>query len=449
MRFLNIGKTNSSPNSDNFMTDSITLFWFRRDLRLADNAGLSRAFSFKESVLPIFIFDVNLLTDLPQDDKRVALIHSLLSKVNDQLKKSGKSLAAFHGDPIEIVQMLCTKYKVNRLIANEDYEPYAISRDSQIRQLLGQKGILFETIKDQVLFQKNEIVKPDGNPYVVFTPYSNKWKAQLQISGIPNFGLLPDPNQITAHEFKFPTLDELGFSNDSVEWTSNLNPETIKNYEADRNFPAINGISKISPLLRFGAISVRDAVKMALLAPDEKFLNELIWREFFMQILWHFPRTVTHAFKPAYDHIKWRNDPREYKSWCEGKTGYPLVDAGMRELNETGFMHNRVRLVTASFLCKHLLIDWRLGETYFAGKLLDYEQSSNVGNWQWASGSGVDAAPYFRIFNPIEQQKKFDKDFQYISKWIPEFGTADYPEPIVEHKLARERCLETYKSALA
>jgi deoxyribodipyrimidine photo-lyase len=335
------------------------------------------------------------------------------------------------------------------VITNRDYEPYAHKRDLEIETLLSQKGIKFETYKDQVIFEKSEVVKEDGSAYKVYTPYSKKWLALMNSEGIPSF---PSENHLdNLAQLKQPqlTLEELGFEPPSISYPEfKFNGKIISEYEATRNFPALDQTSRTGSHLRFGTLSVR---KMALKASKDKnntFLKELIWREFFMQILWHFPHSATKCFKPQYENIQWRNNEEEFEKWCAGQTGYPFVDAGMRELNATGFMHNRVRMLVGSFLCKHLLIDWRWGEAYFAEKLLDYEMSSNVGNWQWVAGCGVDAAPYFRIFNPIEQIKKFDKDQKYIQKWVPDYQELTYPQPIVDHKLARERCLNTYKSAL-
>lgn len=427
----------------------MNIFWFRRDLRLKDNRGLFEALTSGEDVLPIFIFDTNILLELPKDDARVSFIHTLLVEINDKLKQSGKSLAVFHGDPVVVIQQLVEKHKVKAVYINHDFEPYAREREKAIFELLNDKAIELKHYKDQVIFEKNEVVKDDGTPYVVYTPYMNKWREKLKTQELHHYDSASLINALVVHDYPFLSLHDIGFSLSGI----NVDPygvasQMIGNYNETRNFPAVNGTSKISPYLRFGAISIREMVTLAIGSKDDTFLKELIWREFFMQILWHFPYTVSKSFRPKYDNIRWRNNEQEYKAWCEGETGYPLVDAGMRELNATGFMHNRVRLVVASFLCKHLLIDWRWGEAYFALKLLDYEQASNVGNWQWAAGSGVDAAPYFRIFNPAEQAKKFDKALKYISKWVPEFQALDYL-PIVDHKEARERALRVYKEAVS
>ncbi|WP_445457839.1 cryptochrome/photolyase family protein [Flavobacterium sp. HNIBRBA15423] len=427
----------------------MNIFWFRRDLRTKDNAGLFHALNNDEKVLPIFIFDNSILNELKKNDARVNFIHNQLVIINNELQKYEKSLAIFYGKPKDIFEKLLRENKVNTVFTNHDYEPYARKRDKEVYQIFKENNINFKTSKDQVVFEKNEVVKEDGTPYVVYTPFSRKWKETLKNSIIPYYNSEEKLDNIASHSYPFLSLENIGFKPTNISFPkSTVSEKLMENYEATRNFPAINGTSMLGVYLRFGAISVREMVKNALTVKNEIFLNELIWREFFMQILWHFPHTVKESFKPKYDAIVWNNNKVLFKKWCEGKTGYPFVDAGMRELNATGHMHNRVRMIVASFLCKHLLIDWRWGETYFAQKLLDYEQASNVGNWQWAAGSGVDAAPYFRIFNPTEQIKKFDKDLKYIKKWIPELETSKYPKPIVDHKEARERCLKTYKQAV-
>ncbi len=427
----------------------MNIFWFRRDLRFNDNIGLFHALNEKEEVLPLFIFDSKILNELPKDDARVQFIHEQLENMQKQLEKKAKSLAIFLGDPKKIFQKLIEENKIKTVYTNHDYEPYARKRDKEVYQLFKEHDITFKTSKDQVIFEKDEVVKDDGTPYVVYTPYSKKWKEKLQNTKLTQYKSEDKLDQIVKHNYPFLSLEDIGFKPTKIKLPEyNVSEKLMSNYEETRNFPAIHGTSLLGIHLRFGTVSIREMVQKARSVKNETFLKELIWREFFMQILWHFPKTTTESFKPKYDAIEWRNDEKQFQKWCEGKTGYPFVDAGMRELNATGHMHNRVRMIVASFLCKHLLIDWRWGETYFAQKLLDYEQASNVGNWQWAAGSGVDAAPYFRIFNPTEQIKKFDKDLKYIKKWIPELETSKYPEPIVDHKEARERCLKVYKKAL-
>ena len=427
----------------------MNIYWFRRDLRVDDNVGLFHALSSVEDVLPIFIFDNLILSQLPKDDARVTFIHRQLSNIQLELEKKGKSLAVFYGKPFDIFTKLITENKINKVYTNHDYEPYARKRDLELFQLFKEHSIEFKTSKDQVIFEKSEVVKDDGTPYVVYTPYSNKWKENFKKIQLVHYNSEDLLNKISVHSYPFLSLSQIGFEKSSIQVTPfDISSNLIDNYEATRNFPALNKTSYLGIYLRFGAVSIRKMVAKALESKNETFLKELIWREFFMQILWHFPQTSKSCFRPKYDEIKWENNEDLFQKWCEGKTGYPFVDAGMRELNATGHMHNRVRMIVASFLCKHLLIDWRWGETYFATKLLDYEMASNVGNWQWAAGSGVDAAPYFRIFNPTEQIKKFDKDLKYIKKWIPELETFEYPKPIVDHKEAREKCLRVYKVAV-
>ena len=427
----------------------MNIFWFRRDLRVDDNKGFFEALKSNSEVLPLFIFDKNILDELPKDDARVNFIHERLDIIDRELKKFGKNLAVFHGDPIAIIQQLISENQIEGVYTNHDYEPYAKNRDQKISSILATKNIAFHTFKDQVIFEKSEVVKDDQTPYVVFTPYSRKWKDLFQKTKLEHFESEKLLNNIANHTYPFLSLNEIGFEQSKIKVADYNNSEKlISNYEETRNFPSIEGTSMIATHLRFGSVSIRKIVARAASFEKETYLNELIWREFFMQILWHFPHTSKSSFRPKYDAIKWNNNEDEFKKWCEGKTGYPFVDAGMRELNATGHMHNRVRMIVASFLCKHLMIDWRWGETYFATKLLDYEQSSNVGNWQWAAGSGVDAAPYFRIFNPTEQVKKFDKDLIYIKKWIPELQDFSYPQPIVDHVFARERCLRIFKEAV-
>ena len=427
----------------------MNIYWFRRDLRIEDNKGFFEALNSGEKVLPIFIFDTKIINQLPKNDARVNFIHDLLTKINNELLKKGKTLAIFHGEPAAIFEKLASENKIHDVYTNHDYEPYARQRDLAVFQVFKKHEIGFKTFKDQVIFEKSEVTKDDGSPYVVYTPYSRKWKEKFKTVTLENFNSEDFLEAIVNHEYPFLNLESIGFEPSEIKVPDfDVSSNLIQNYEATRNFPALNKTSYLGAHLRFGSVSIRKMIAKAINEKNETFWNELIWREFFMQILWHFPHTNNQSFRPKYDAIKWNNNEEEFKKWCNGKTGYPFVDAGMRELNQTGHMHNRVRMVVASFLCKHLLIDWRWGEAYFANKLLDYEQSSNVGNWQWSAGSGVDAAPYFRIFNPSEQIKKFDKDLKYIKKWIPELETSHYPKEIVDHKFARERCLKVFKEAV-
>ena len=429
--------------------DKISIFWFRRDLRLKDNHGLYRALESEKKVLPIFIFDEDILDLLENKyDKRVDFIVQALQTLNSFLKSKNKGIKIFKGKPLEIYKKLTENYEIEAVYSNEDYEPYAIKRDQEIADFLASKNINFHQFKDQVIFHKDEIVKADKKPYTVYTPYSKLWLNEFQkvdLQGFPSEKKLDNLLDIPFEELK---IEDIGFQKTNLAFeVPEADLHIIKTYEETRNFPAVKGTTQLGVHLRFGTISVR---KLAKIAKENNltFLKELIWREFFMQILYHFPKVVNHSFKSKYDAIPWENNPEFLEKWKAGTTGFPIVDAGMRELNTTGFMHNRVRMITASFLIKHLLTDWRIGEAYFAEKLMDYDLSANNGNWQWCASSGCDAAPYFRIFNPDEQQKKFDPDFKYIKKWIPEFGTKYYPKPIVEHKKAREKVLKVYKEAL-
>ena len=432
---------------------TVNIFWFRRDLRLDDNVGFLEALKGEHPVLPIFIFDKEILNELPEDDARVTFIFETLQKMRDELQeKHGSSIALYHGKPETIWKQLLEDYDIDTVFTNHDYEPYALERDKTIKKLLKDQEVSFKTFKDQVIFEKDEVVKGDGDPYVVYTPYKNKWQEVFDADKHLKIHYTSQYLENLIEHSRLPniSLSDMGFKKSSIEIPDyEVTPTLIQNYEDTRNFPAQDGTSHLGPHLRFGTVSVRKMVKKAIAEKNTVFWSELIWREFFMQILYHYPETVNNAFRSKYDRIEWRNNKEEFEKWKKGETGYLLVDAGMRQLNKTGYMHNRVRMLVASFLCKHLLIDWRWGEAYFAEKLLDYEQSSNVGNWQWAAGSGVDAAPYFRIFNPMTQVDKFDKDKKYIKEFVPEFDTDDYPEKMVDHKEARERCLKTYKAAVS
>ncbi len=430
---------------------TVNIFWFRRDLRLSDNAGLYHALKKSIPVIPVFIFDINILDKLEdKTDRRVEFIHAALEEIQKELIAIGSTLEVYYGSPLEVFKHLLCKYKIVTVFANHDYEPYALERELAVAELLKQHQASLLTFKDQVLLEKAEVMKDDGCPYTVFTPYSRKWKSILT-----DFHLEPYPSKKYSKNFfqqplrKIPSLSSMGFdSMDKAFPAKSLQEELIKKYAEDRNFPAIDGTSKLGVHLRFGTISIRELAARSKKI-SETFLNELIWRDFYHMILWHFPKVGQgKAFKAEYDFINWRKDEGEFEQWCTGKTGYPIVDAGMRELNATGFMHNRVRMIVASFLSKHLLLDWRLGEAYFAQKLLDFDLAANNGGWQWAAGSGCDAAPYFRIFNPRLQTEKFDKELKYIRRWVPELDSFDYPAPIVDHDFARKRCLEVYANAL-
>ena len=431
------------------MKKEVSIFWFRRDLRLFDNNALFNALTGKYPVLPIFIFDPDILDKLSdKKDKRVEFIRQTLEQLNKILKQSGSSIYVLHEKVEKAFDKLAEEYTIKEVYANHDYEPYAINRDLIIKAQLESKNIIFKTFKDQVIFEKSEVMKSDGTPYTIFTPYSRKWKEKFNQQSLINFSSELHFSSFYKYlDFSIPSLKDIGFENTNLDLPEPIiTEERIRNYQETRNLPSVEGTSQVSVQLRFGTVSVRHLVKQAL-NWNEQWLNELIWREFFMMILFHFPNVVSQSFKKKYDKIQWRNNEKEFEAWCKGETGYPIVDAGMRQLNETGLMHNRVRMITAGFLCKHLLIDWRWGEAYFAQKLLDYELSSNNGNWQWAAGSGCDSAPYFRIFNPTAQTLKFDPKLKYIKTWIKDFRV-DYLLPVVDHEFGRKRALEVYKRAV-
>jgi deoxyribodipyrimidine photo-lyase len=427
--------------------NEIIVFWFRRDLRLEDNVGLSQALSSGYPVLPVFIFDTTILHQLDTDtDRRVDYIHQVLTAMNQRLQKHQSGIRTYLGTPLEAFQEMTEQYNVKAVYCNRDYEPQAIKRDRSVNEFLQGKQIGFYDFKDQVIFEKSEITKDDGKPYTVYTPYSKKWKTYLSPQ---HYAVAPINVDCFLKESvkEILSLESIGFQPTDIKFEApELDPQIVKEYHLYRDFPALNKTSYLGIALRFGTISIRRCVAFAL-QYNETWLNELIWREFFMQILYHFPQVETKSFKIQYDSIEWRNNEEEFALWCSGNTGYPIVDAGMRQLNSTGFMHNRVRMIVASFLCKHLLIDWRWGETYFARHLLDYDLSANNGNWQWAAGCGCDAAPYFRIFNPTAQTLKFDKGLNYIRKWNPDFES-QLMLPVVDHQFARERALKTYGKAL-
>lgn len=433
------------------MPATVNIMWFRRDLRLDDNAALYHALKGGNPVVPIFIFDRKILDDLEEkEDRRVEFIRNALEEMQVALTKLGSTLEVYYDFPENVFKQIISNYSVGKVFTNHDYEPYATERDAAIGTLLETNNISFHTYKDQVILEKNEVLKDDSKPYTVFTPYSRRWKATLT-----DFHLKPYPtkkyfnNFYTQNPKQIPSLESMGFKAKHQSFPSAaFREDIIKHYKAQRDIPGIDGTSRLGVHLRFGTISIR-ALATKAGEWNETYLNELIWREFYHMILWHFPKVGKgRAFKEEYEHIKWLNNEKQFAAWCEGKTGYPIVDAGMRQLNATGFMHNRVRMITASFLCKHLLIDWHWGEAYFAEKLLDYDLAANNGGWQWAASTGCDAAPYFRIFNPTLQTQRFDPDFKYIRTWVPEFDSFDYPQPIVVHEEARKRALEAYKVAL-
>jgi len=424
--------------------EKISIFWFRRDLRLSDNHALHEALKNSIPVLPIFIFDNEITGEFAKDDSRLTFIYDTLNSLNTSLNKHSSSINCLQGKPIDVWRRLIDEFDIVSVFANEDYEPYSIKRDAIVRQLLSDQHINFFLSKDQVIFAKDEVLKKDHTPYTIYTPYKNKWLELYADQKSSNYSVNVW-DRYTKIKFKFPSMSDLDFVRSAIK-VHPYNLDELENYDQTRNFPALNGTSKLGPHLRFGTLSIREAISKT--KSNAIFLSELIWREFFMQILYHFPYVVSNNFKKKYDNIEWRNNPEEFEKWKNGETGYLMVDAGMRELNATGYMHNRVRMVVAGFLCKHLLIDWKWGEAYFAVKLLDYELSSNNGNWQWSAGTGCDAAPYFRVFNPTAQVKKFDPQLAYIRKWIPELNSLTYPSTIVDHKLARERALEGYKKGI-
>ena len=427
------------------------LFWHRRDLRIHDNKGLFEALKQNEIVHPIFIFDKSILDKLTNNDQRILFIYQEIESLKKSYQNLGSDLWVYYGEPSEIIPKIAEELNCSSVYFNNDYEPYALQRDQEIQVSLNKIKIEFIGKKDHVIFEKNEVLKDDGKPYTIFTPYSRKWKANLKEEDLREYSIEKYSRNLVQkqQEEALITLEEMGFESKVLHDFPNriAKNEILNNYHLSRNFPAVKGTSKLSLHLRFGTISIR---KLALIAREqnETYFNELIWRDFYQMIIFHFPKSAENSFKAQYDKIIWEKNEVHFDSWCTGKTGYPIVDAGMRELNATGFMHNRVRMVVASFLTKHLLLDWRLGAAYFAEKLLDFELASNTGGWQWAAGCGCDAAPYFRVFNPQAQQEKFDKSFEYIKKWVPEYGTSSYPEPIIEHKFARERILQRFKSAL-
>jgi deoxyribodipyrimidine photo-lyase len=424
----------------------VSIFWFRRDLRLDDNVALYHALQSKHPVIPLFIFDTDILNGLPKNDARVGFIHESLQKINAQLNAIGSSLLIKKGTTTAVWESLFKEFTISAVFFNKDYEPYAIKRDLVIQRLAKANHALCFSFKDQVIFEECEITKADGLPYTIYTPYKNKWLEKYKtLAPLQEYDTQSYFSNFHTNHFDFLSLQQIGFEESDIK-VQPYNLTQVSNYHETRDFPAIDSTSYLSPHLRFGTVSIRKLVNWAV-RKNDVFLSELIWSEFFMQILFSFPKVVSHNFKSAYDGIQWRNNEEDFKRWCAGTTGYPMVDAGMRQLNATGYMHNRVRMVVASFLCKHLLINWQWGEAYFAEKLLDYDLSANVGNWQWAAGTGCDAAPYFRVFNPEIQLKKFDEKGIYIRKWIPEFDLG-YGEPMVEHAFARDRAIATYKAGI-
>jgi deoxyribodipyrimidine photo-lyase len=433
------------------MKKPITICWLRRDLRIRDNAALFHALKGGGPVLLLFIFDTQILDKLSnRQDARVTFIYNAIQDLELQLKALGSSILIKTGDPVQIWQEeILKEYEVKDVYVNHDYEPYARKRDASIADFLHSQSVPFHTFKDQVIFEKNELLKSDGSPYTVYSPYARQWFAKLN-----DFYLKAYPTEKYLHSLlqmdplPIPGLAEIGFEPSTIPFPPKNYESKLLDYEARRDYPGDDATSRIGVHLRFGTISIREACRTATDQKANKWISELVWRDFYMMILWHFPQTVNQSFKPAYDNFQWRNNEAEFQAWCEGRTGYPIVDAGMKQMNEIGYMHNRLRMITASFLTKHLLIDWRWGEAYFAEKLLDYDQASNIGGWQWAFGSGNDAAPYFRVFSPELQSKKFDPENKYVDRWAPEYKQKKHVQPIVEHAFARERALQAFKEAL-
>jgi deoxyribodipyrimidine photo-lyase len=440
------------------------LFWFRRDLRLDDNTALNELlenikFDPKNSpqvVLPIFIFDTQILNQLKNPlDRRVQFILKTIQELKVQLQAQGTDLRVYHGNPVELIPQITQEFKIQSIYCNEDYDPYSRQRDSVVSDYCKKNGIQFLCFKDHVIFAKSEILNLKGLPYSIYTPYKKAWLekfkthfltlkksklSEVQIaSAFIKTAPIPLPPSLPKEyfeigDFKFPEI--------------NVPKKTIENYHLTRDIPSLlDGTSHLGIHLRFGTISVRKLIEKSGFL-NEVFLSELIWREFFMQILWHYPQVVKKSFRPEYENIKWRQSKEDFERWSQGQTGFPMIDAGIRELLATGHMHNRVRMLVASFFSKNLLHHWYQGERFFAEHLLDYELAANNGNWQWAAGCGCDAAPYFRIFNPETQRTKFDPQDLYISKWVPEWKTLRYPNPMIDLKQSHHRALEVYKAGL-
>ena len=428
----------------------INVHWFRRDLRLHDHRALAKATNDgAHPVLPLFIFDTDILDVLEnKKDQRVHFIHRTLEQMREELHVLGSSMLVRYGKPVDIWKSLVEEYDIASVSVVRDYEPYAQERDKAVYDFLQSKNISFTGCKDQVIFEKSEITKNDGGYYSVFTPYSKSWKAALTNDHYAE-AKVNNEGFFKTKPLSMPTLKDMGFeeTDERLFPTKNVSDEILAHYHEKRDIPSVKGTSRMSVHLRFGTVSIRELVRRAK-STNETYLNELIWRDFYQMTLYHNPQSPHNALKSKYDNIKWEINEEHFTAWCEGKTGYPLVDAGMRELNTTGYMHNRIRMLTASFLTKHLLIDWRWGERYFAEKLLDFDLAANVGGWQWAAGCGNDAAPYFRIFNPYTQQEKFDPNHTYVKRYVKEFNTNEYVDPIVDHKWARERALERYKTGI-
>ena len=424
--------------------------WFRRDLRWQDNRALDAALTSGHPVVPLFVFDKNILDRLDnQDDARITFLHDRISHMQGEASDLGGSLLVVHDDPINVLETLAENGMMKAVYTNEDYEPYAQTRDAAARNFLKTRGVAFHTFTDHVIQAPGEVTKPDGTPYTVFTPFSKRWHLNLSEENMKTSPSEKHLGSLHTWDSTLPSLDSIGFKRSSISAPeATITKNVLTQYSEMRDIPSVRGTSRLSVHLRFGTKSIREAAKEGF-KYSEKWLTELIWRDFYQHVMHAFPHSMKDAFRPQYDRVPWRHNDEDFQRWTRGETGYPLVDAGMRELLATGFMHNRVRMVVASFFCKHLLLDWRLGERHFAAHLLDFELASNVGGWQWAAGSGCDAAPYFRVFNPTSQLQKFDRELTYVRKWVPEYGTESYPTPMVDHKMARQRAIDTYKNALS
>ena len=452
-----------------------TLCWIRRDLRIHDHAALSKALDEGETTL-VFVFDPYILDKLKhQDDRRVTFIMESLRDIEGEVQKHGSSIVIRYGKPEIEIPKLASELKVTRVFSNRDYEPYAKERDTKVEKALKKISIGFEQFKDTVFFEKHEVLSNTGSIYKVFTPYKNKWIESFEQNdrNVPNYKCklknlrsFKNPKNILKHDWfkeigmtKNPALLP-GGTKEALKRLKKFQTH-IENYAEDRNFPAISGTSLLSVYLRHGNISVRDMLRMATTENSDgakTWVSEIIWRDFYQMILDVYPRVTKGAFKPEYDQIKFLGSPSYFKAWCEGRTGFPIIDAAMRCLNQTGMMHNRLRMVVASFLCKTLLIDWKKGEEYFAQELLDFDLAANNGGWQWSASTGSDSQPYFRIFNPYNQSEKFDDEGKFIREWVPELAllsskeihrptkesAPDYPQAIVSYEMNRNRCLSMY-----
>ena len=447
------------------------LVWLRRDLRLFDHAALYHALTSGAQVICVFIFDKAILDSLPRSDRRVAFIHASLCELKQELNALGSDLIVRHGSATALIPRLADEFDADAVYANRDYEPDAIERDEQIEDHLSSEGKSLHLFKDQVIFERDEILNLSGLMYQVFTPYKRAWLAKLNEQALASYQIRPHLQHLKPCAVSpMPDLAQLGFDAVSVahllpgmdggEQLFNDFCNRIDGYHDARNFPAQKGVSYLSVHLRFGTVSIRELARTANQIGSQgaqTWLSELIWREFYQQLLWHRPELVTHTFKTEYDTLPFPNNPDYFAAWCAGQTGFPLVDAAMRQLNQTGFMHNRLRMVAASFLVKDLLIDWRWGERYFATHLNDFDLSANNGGWQWAASTGCDAQPYFRIFNPTTQSQRFDPHGQFIRRYCPELAhlndknihapppQENYPAPLVDHATQRQAALTLFK----